>query len=170
MPNATLPRHPGHSPARGLTLVELILVVLLLGTGLAIAVPNWLHSASEARVARHQALLDSVRAAVQVTHAAAQVRNQDGPSGEVEIAGSRVSTVYGYPAATVAGIVTATGLDPESDRVRFEQGGAGPGRTLVVALADAPGLCAVAYTVPEQAEMAPKVESRVTEAGKGRGC
>src|SRR5450631_124173 len=102
-----------HGPRRAgaFTLVELLVAVLFLCTVVALAVPRFWNSGSEARTAKQQALFGAVQAGAQITRAAAQVHNQTGPTGEVTVDGVKITTVFGYPAATAAGIVAATGLD-----------------------------------------------------------
>ena len=152
----------------GFTLVEFLVAVLFLATVLALAAPRLWNFGSEARSAKQQAIFGSVRAAAQITRAAAQVHNQLGPTGSVNVDGTAISTVFGYPAATEAGIVAATGLDLANDQVSLVGGSAQPGSTITVALNGARATCTIVYTAPASAEAQPAI-SFVNSNGKGDG-
>jgi len=163
----------GHRPLakqRGYSLVEFLVAVLFLATVLTLAVPRLWHMGSEARTAKQQAIFGSVRAAAQITRASARVHNQMGPSGSVEIDGMRISTIYGYPTASAAGIVAATGLDTSSDQITLTDGGANAGNSITIALNGARGTCSIVYTAPISAETPPRINLLNTEPGGGTGC
>jgi MSHA pilin protein MshA len=154
----------------GFTLVEFLVAVLFLATVVALAVPRLWNMGSEARTAKQQAIFGSVRAAAQITRAAAQVHNQLGLNGSVSVDGTAISTIYGYPAATEAGIIAATGIDPSNDQVSLIGGGPQPGNTITVAINDARGTCTIAYGAPASADAQPSI-SFVNSNGKGgSGC
>ncbi len=154
----------------GFTLVELLVAALFLATVVGLALPRFLHSGSEARAARQQAIFGSVRAAAQITRAAAQVHNELGPTGTVTVDGTRISTVYGYPAASEAGIVAATGLDLASDQVSLSGGGAAAGNTISVALNGARATCAIVYVAPTAPEAQPEISYVDADGRGGSGC
>lgn len=158
------------APIGGFTLVEFLVGALFLATVVGLALPRFLHSGSEARAAKQQAIFGSVRAAAQITRAAAQVHNELGPTGTVIVDGTRISTVYGYPAASEAGIVAATGLDLASDQVSLAGGGAAAGNTIRVALDGARATCAIVYVAPAGPDAQPDVSYINTDGKGGGGC
>ena len=155
---------------RAFTLVEFLVGALFICTLLALAVPRLLNMGSEARAAQQQAIYGSVRAAAQITRAAARVHNQLGVTGSVEVDGTRISTVYGYPTASAAGIVAATGLDTASDRITLKDGGPLAGNSITIALDGTRAQCSVVYTAPESAEAQPRIEVVNAAQIGGSGC
>lgn len=155
---------------RAFTLVEFLVGVLFLAAVLALALPRLWNMGSEARVAKQQAIYGSVRAAAQITRAAARVHNQLGASGSVEVDGTRISTVYGYPTASAAGIVAATGLDTSGDQITLSDGGAQGGSSITIALNGSHGMCSVRYVAPEMPDGQPRIDLLNSNAGAGSGC
>ncbi len=155
---------------RAYSLVEFLVAILFLATILTLAVPRLWNMGSEARTAKQQAIFGSIRAAAQITRASARVHNQLGESGSVEIDGMRISTVFGYPTASAAGIIAATGLDTSSDQITLNDGGANAGSSITIALNGARGACSIVYTAPASAEALPKINLINAEPGGGSGC
>jgi MSHA pilin protein MshA len=162
--------YPFWAWARAFTLVEFLIAVLFVATVLALAAPRLWNMGSEARTAKQQAIFGSVRAAAQITRAAARVHNQTGPSGSVEVDGMRISTVYGYPTASAAGIIAAAGLDPINDQISLTDGGALASSSITIALNGARASCSVIYTAPESAEGQPKINLINSDDSGGPGC
>jgi MSHA pilin protein MshA len=163
-------RHQFWHWARAFTLVEFLIAILFLATVLALAAPRLWNMGSEARTAKQQAIFGSVRAAAQITRAAARVHNQMGPSGSVEVDGMRISTVYGFPTASAAGIVAAAGLDPINDQISLTDGGALANSSITIALNGARASCSIVYTAPDSAEGQPKINLINSDDGGGSGC
>jgi MSHA pilin protein MshA len=157
-------------PHRAFTLVEFLVAVLFLATVFALAVPRLGNLGTEARSAKQQAIFGSVRAAAQITRAAAQIHNQTGTTGLVTVDGLKVSTVFGYPAASMAGIIAATGLDTANDRVTIVGGGGNAGNAITIALNGARGSCAVVYIAPTAPDALPTVNSVNADGSGGAGC
>jgi len=156
--------------AQGFTLVEFLVVVLFLTTVVALAAPRLWNMGSEARTAKQQAIFGSVRAAAQITRAAAQVHSETGATGSVIVDGIKISTVYGYPTASAAGIIAATGLDPAIDQISLNGGGTQPGNAISVALNGSRSSCTVVYTAPASSDAQPNVSLVNTDGNGGPGC
>lgn len=154
----------------GFTLVEFLVAVLFLATVTALAVPRLWNMGSEARAAKQQAIYGSVRAAAQITRAAAQVHNQTGANGSVVVDGTSISTIFGYPSATPAGIIAAAGLDPAADQISVSDGGSKPGSTISIAVSGARASCIIEYAAPSIAEQPPSIRFVNSDAGGGAGC
>jgi MSHA pilin protein MshA len=154
----------------GFTLVEFLVAVLFLATVAALAVPRVWNMGSEARTAKQQAIFGSVRAAAQITRAAAQVHNQLGATGSVTVDGTSIATIYGYPTATEGGIIAATGLDPSNDQVSLVGGGSQAGNTITVAINGSRATCTIVYAAPASDGAQPAI-NYVNSNGKGSsGC
>ncbi len=156
--------------APGFTLVEFLVAVLFLATVGALALPRLWNTGSDARAAKQQAIFGSVRTAAQITRAAAQVHNQMGPAGLVTVDGTRITTIYGYPAASAAGIIAATGLDSSIDQVSLSGGGVQAGNTITVALQGARATCSIIYAAPASAETQPVIHYVNSDGNGGPGC
>jgi len=154
----------------GFTMVELLVAVLFLATVAALAAPSLWNFGSEARTAKQQAIYGSVRAAAQITRASAQVHNQLGATGSVNVDGTTISTIFGYPAATEAGIVAATGLDLANDQVSLVGGAPQAGGTIAVAVNGARGTCTIVYTSPASDDAQPAISFVNSDGKGGTGC
>lgn len=90
---------------QGFTLIELVFVIVILGILAAFAVPRFVDLTSEARAAAIQGVGGSVQSAAALTHAQALVQNVT--NGTIQVEGTSVTMVNGYPAGSTDGIVAA---------------------------------------------------------------
>ena len=145
----------------GFTLVELIVVILILGILSALALPKFINMGSDARTAKVQAIYGSVRAAAQITHAAAVVRNSLAATGTVSVDNTNITTAFGYPDITVAtGIAFASGLDvtsSNSDQVTLDTTTTSGTMYIVPTGATTATTCRVAYTPAASATVPPVI-------------
>jgi MSHA pilin protein MshA len=146
---------PRRTRQQGFTLVELVIVILILGILSAVALPRFLNLGKDARVAKLEAVHGSLRAAAQITRAAALVRGRldAGPAGssDIEMDGVTVQTNHGYPEASADGIVAAAGIDPAADKLTLAGGGSSPGSILTIQVNGAtdPATCQITYQSPD---------------------
>ena len=80
--------------ARGFTLIELVVVIVILGILAAFAVPKFMGLEKQARIASLKALQGSVKSAAHLAHS---VYLAQGSVSPIQVDGANVDMVNGYP-------------------------------------------------------------------------
>jgi MSHA pilin protein MshA len=96
--------------ARGFTLVELIIVMVILGVLSAFLVPRFASFDSNARLSTLNALAGNIRSAMTIVHSQSVVDGTaSSASGTATLEGQTINLVYGYPsdAGASPGIISA---------------------------------------------------------------
>jgi len=145
-------RTTAHRSTQGFTLIELIVVLTVIGILAAIAFSKYINIQSQARTAKAQALFGTIRTSAALAKAACTLDIAGlTPSptctvsaGTVSMDGTSVAMIFLYPAATSAGIIAATQIDPTNDQVTVTAGN--PIAIDINGSSGGTGTCTISYT------------------------
>ncbi|WP_154139570.1 type II secretion system protein [Photobacterium damselae] len=97
----------------GFTLIELVVVIVILGILAVTAAPKFMNLQNDARNASLQGLKGAIEGAAGIVYGKAAVKGLETSKDTVDV--DKISTVFGYPTATSAGIQAAVnGLGTDS--------------------------------------------------------
>jgi MSHA pilin protein MshA len=133
----------------GFTLIELIVVITILGLLSAVALPRFAALQTEARIAKMNGALASLKAGAALAHSV-QLTQQLAPAASVTMEGAVVPMANSYPTTALTSIPIAAGLSTPDFVLTVTSA------TVFTVSADANhAACAVTYTVPVAAGFPP---------------
>jgi len=153
---------------KGFTLIELVVVIIVLGILSAVALPRFMNTAGDARVAVMKAVEGTLRSTNSMLYAKAAANGQENAVLYVVTLPSSAKVVlqYGY-AINLSQLLKAVELNPIADFVLPSTDELAGAKVLQYAKASNPDGCEIEYTAPNTAGQEPIYTSNYSSSLNG---
>lgn len=140
------------APARGFTLIELVVVIVVLAILAAVALPRFIDLTTEARIAKLEGARGAVAAAAALANAKHIVQYSDpvDANSPVNMTGLNITMLNRYPTANATGVVAAAQLSSTDFNIVVGPSGPVPAGSVGIRVPGGanPVTCSFVYTPP----------------------